>query len=98
MARIEFDRDDVIGEHDLPAGLSLLEGRGDGARATASLQTGEETDARRKSLRFLPDGSATGLAFILKDAGGGEVHFHVRGLTGSVKTARKGADGKDVLP
>jgi hypothetical protein len=98
MSRIEFDQDDVLGEHELPAGLTLLEGRGDGSRTTASMQTGEETDANRKSLRFLPDGSTTGLAFILKDAGGGEVHFHVRGLTGTVKTARKGADGRDVPP
>jgi hypothetical protein len=96
--RIEFDQDDIIGEHDLPAGLTLLEGRGNGSRTTASTQAGEEADLRRKSLRFLPDGATTGLAFILKDAGGGEVHFHVRGLTGAVKTARKGADGKDVLP
>ena len=96
--RIEFDRDEVLGEHELPPGLSLLEGRGDGSRKTASVSTGEETDARRKTLRFLPDGSTTGLAFILKDAGGGEIHFHVRGLTGSVKTAHKGADGRDVLP
>ena len=97
-SRIEFDQNDIIGEHDLPAGLTLLEGLGEGARTAPSEQSGEKTDLRRKSLRFKPDGSTTGLAFILKDAGGGEVHFQVRGLTGAVKTARKGADGKDVVP
>jgi len=97
-SRIEFDQDEIIGEHDLPAGLSLLQGRGDGSRTTASNQNGDQKNSQRMTLRFMPDGATTGLAFILKDVGGGEVHFQVRGLTGAVKTARKGADGKDVLP
>jgi hypothetical protein len=96
-ARMEFDDPEVFGEHDLPSGLALVEGRGNASRATN--QTSQDaTEATRMTLRFQPDGSCTGLAFVLKDLSGGEVHFHVRALTGAVKTARKGADGREMTP
>jgi hypothetical protein len=95
-ARVEFDQDEIIGEHELPAGLSLLEAGANAHRPSDS--AANDRNAKRATVRFMADGSTTGLAFVLKDAAGGEVHFHVRGLTGAVKTSRKGADGKDIEP
>jgi hypothetical protein len=95
--RAEFDRDEVLGEHELPAGLRLVKNdRGDGVRRTDS--SGDDDQSLPMSLRFLPDGSCTGLAFVLKDDAGGQVDVHVRALTGAVKMVRKTADGKEVEP
>jgi len=93
--RAEFDRDDVLGEHELSAGLKLVKNdRGDGVRSANA--PGDEEQSQPMSLRFLPDGSCTGLAFILKDDAGGQVDIHVRALTGAVKMVRKTAQGKEI--
>ena len=93
--RPEFDRDEVLGDHELPAGLTLQQNElGTGTRNTASNPEGEES--QKLTLRFLPDGSSTGLAFVLKDATGSQVDVQVRSLTGAVKMVRKNSEGKEI--
>ena len=94
--RVEFDAD-IFGEHELAAGLTLERGRAEASK-TVRNDAGDARNAQRVLLRFLPDGSCTGLAFTLKDASGGQVDFHVRALTGAIKMSRKSSDGREIAP
>jgi hypothetical protein len=94
--RAEFNQNDVLGEHELSAGLKLVASeRGSGSRTTSSALN---ENSQRMSVRFMPDGSSTGLAFVLKDETGPKVDVQVRALTGAVKMVRKNADGKEIAP
>lgn len=94
--RVEFDAD-IFGDHELAAGLTLERGQAEASRAVKN-DAGDARNAQRALLRFLPDGSCTGLAFVIKDASGGQVDFHVRSLTGAIKMSRKSSDGREIAP
>jgi prepilin-type N-terminal cleavage/methylation domain-containing protein len=88
--RIEFDSDAVFGDHELPRPL-VFKRVNTGANQDPFANPLNED---RESIRFFPDGSCTGIEFIIDD-GTSAMHFHVRALTGGVRNRRLTAQERD---
>ncbi len=91
-ARIEFDSDDALGEHALPAGVRLEAvgptGAGNPNNGNPSNQDQAPTGP---TVRFEPDGTANALSFRLVDDRTGAMLGAVRSLTGAATFTRETA-------